>query len=103
MAGKSAVTVLNDGTNTNKNLDVSLNRGVAKIRVNLSYGTDYQPTGQVTKKLVNYAYDTAGCWKAATPIRPPLPRLRPIRIRMPFREMRIKSSSIHTQTTGTAQ
>ncbi len=58
MDGKSAVTVLNDGTNTNKNIDVSLKRGVAKIRVNLSYGTDYQPTGQVTKKLVNYAYDS---------------------------------------------
>ena len=57
MDGKSIATVLNDGTKANKNIDVSLKRGVAKIRVNLSYGADYQPAGQVTKKLVNYASD----------------------------------------------
>lgn len=57
MDGKSAATILNDGTKANKNIDVSLKRGVAKIRVDLSYGTDYQPAGQVTKKLVNYASD----------------------------------------------
>lgn len=57
MDGKSAETVLNDGTNANKEIDISLKRGVAKIRVNLSYGADYQPVGQVTKKLVNYAPD----------------------------------------------
>lgn len=56
MDGKASV-VLNDGTNANKNIDISLKRGIAKIRVELTYGTDYQPAGQVTKKLVNYASD----------------------------------------------
>ena len=32
MDGKSIATVLNDGTKANKNIDVSLKRGVAKIR-----------------------------------------------------------------------
>ncbi len=58
MDGKSAVTILNDGTQANKEIDISLKRGVAKIRVNLTYGTGYQPVGQVTKKLVNYASDS---------------------------------------------
>lgn len=57
MDGKSLSTILNDGTKTNKNIEVSLKRAVAKIRINLSYGTGYQPVGQVTKKLVNYASD----------------------------------------------
>ena len=57
MDGRSAVTTLNDGTRVNKNIDVALKRGVAKIRIDLSYGTDHQPVGQVTKKLVNYASD----------------------------------------------
>ena len=57
MDGKSRSTVLNDGTKANKNIEVSLKRAVAKIRINLSYGTGYQPVGQVTKKLVNYASD----------------------------------------------
>lgn len=56
MDGKTSM-ILNDGTNANKNIDISLKRGVAKIRVELTYGTDYQPAGQVTKKLVNYASD----------------------------------------------
>lgn len=56
MDGKASM-ILNDGTNANKNIDISLKRGVAKIRVELTYGTDYQPAGQVTKKLVNYASD----------------------------------------------
>lgn len=58
MDGKSAATVLNDGTDANKEIEIPLRRGVAKIRVNLSYGAGHQPVGQVTKKLVNYAGDT---------------------------------------------
>lgn len=59
MDGKSASTVLNNGTPDNESIAVTLKRAVAKIRMNLTYGPAYTPAGTVTKKLVNYATTAA--------------------------------------------
>ena len=101
MDGKSIATVLNDGTKANKNIDVSLKRGVAKIRVNLQLRRRLPAGGTGDQKNWSTTRPTPGCWKPGTFIRPRWRLPHPIRAPTWCRAIRTRSSFIRMPTTGT--